>query len=259
MHPMESVADVILPPPQHRGLMRNVAALQAFAERADFRMRVGNDLGKAAEMFLQSGEKLAVLADPAIHGPAHDSTLTVMLMSNGAPVGCTTIRRIWVDDLAWDMKTLRYWYGWKASEASAAGVRCIVPDAQWLGEIRNCWTIWSCAFHVGSEAQRVRGLTEALIRIGHALALAKWEWRWLLGRGKTGIAARFPFDIYGVNHVSPGLFLLQADEQPGPDHPHYLMGSGRLSFAAQASHAYYGDPLQKIGIPPALRPKAEEA
>jgi hypothetical protein len=256
MHPLDAVSDSVLNPRDHRAVMLNTGRLVGHVERAGYSLRVGHDLAETAPIFGLSNAPLAVMADPAVHAGMPETTLTVTLWKDGEPQGCAAIRRVWVDFLPTDLETLRYWYG---EQTPPEGVRCSIPDADWLAEIYSCWTAWSCSFHIHREAQKARGVTEALIRIAHALSLTKWDWRWLLGRGKSGVIARFPFEVYGANHVSPGLFLLDRDEQPDADHPHFLMGVRRASFTAQAAHAYYGDPLQKIGIPPALRPKTEES
>lgn len=259
MHPLDAVPDSVLPPAIHRAVMINTGRLVGHVERAGYSLRVGYDLGETAPIFSRSGARLAVMADPTIQVSAPDTTLTVTLWNGGEAMGCTALRRVWVDSLPADMESLSFWYGARAAEARDAGFHCSIPDVDWIAEIGGCWALWSCSFYLDRRAQGISGVTEALIRLSHALALAKWDWRWLLGRGVAKLIARFPFEIYGATNVSPGLFLLGPDQQPSADHPHYLMGVRRAAFTAQATHAYYGDPLQKIGVPPALRPKMEEA
>lgn len=250
MHPFD-LPSAHLAPAIRPDTMFNISRLVGFIERSGLKITLTHDLATAAAIFRQSGEPLSVLADPAVHaGASHrDATLALILRDGDTPVGCSVQRRVWVEHLGADMRDLSYFYG----DAQRDLPKICVATPAWLDTVRNCWTVYSCAFHVHKAARTPRpGLTAALIRLAHLLALAEWEWSWLICRCKTGILHRHVFDTYGFEIASNGVWLLGDGADP-EDHPHWLCGASRHFFTLQAIHPHYGDPGKSLVVAPQLR------
>jgi hypothetical protein len=247
MHPFEVPGGHL--PPQYSGkVMHNIGRLVAFIERSDLTVRLTHDLETAASVFRQSGEPLSVMADPAIHPHASqpDQTMALILRYKGEAVGCSVQRRVWADDLSADMKSLRYWYG---QSVKPGAVSCVVAPS-WLELIRNCNTVYSCGFYVAPVAQgKLKNVADALIRLAHAMTLTAWDWGWLLGRSRQGVALRYNFDVYGFEIASNGVWLLGDGADP-VGHPHYLCATSRLPFMRVAAHPHYGEPAEKLSLAP---------
>lgn len=258
MHPL-NIPDVgNLPDHAHVPVVHNLGRLTAHIENAGFRARVSHDLAEAAGIYRSSGMPLSVLADPSVHPEASHpgATMAIILEFGGEPVGCSIQRLVprRPGSMAAQMRLLEFWYGdmLKAPD----GTRCEVePD--WLADIVDCQAVYSCGFHVHRDAQMVRGLTWALIRLAHARALFDWRWDFLFGRGTAPVAARYCFEVYGFQTCSSGVWL-HGPGQPTENVPHFLLATERAAFIAQASHPHYGNPLKPIGLPPALRAAAAE-
>lgn len=254
-----------LTPERHGRIMMNAGRLAAVLENAGLQLYETSDLALAASVFQRSGQPLSVVADPRIHPAASNpgSTIALLLWRDGEPVGCTIQRKIYTAGLADDMRSLRYYFGPAAATAAHEdGYRAGAPE-DWLAQIRHCWTVYSCSFYIDTAARGSRGENRtALIRLGHLVALARWYWQWMLGRSGAGIAARFAFNVYGFQAVVPGVWLVRdpAHYPAEPEQePHFLIGTTREAFEAQAAHPDYGDPVADLSRPLALRAEMHAA
>lgn len=255
MHPFELPHDR-LTPAQRTDIMFNASRLVAHIERSGLKVTLTHDLSTVAPIFRQSGEPLSVLADPEIHPNAshREATLAVILRDGEVPVGCSVQRRVWVNNLGDQMRAGSFFFG-----TDNRPPKCCVATPTWLDTIRNCWTVYSCAFHVHGSTRKSRpGLTAAVIRLAHLLALSEWGWGWMICRVKTGMLRRHVFDTYGFEIAANGVWLL-GDNTDVEDHPHWLCGVSREFFALQAMHPHYGDPEKSLVVAPQLRSRDQSS
>jgi|GEM_PF-5227681 len=253
MHPVDFARRTTLPTAQNRFLAQNIARLTGVIEAAGYGVMVTPSLRQGAQAFLVcTDEPLSVLADPRFHDEARTGTTTIcLLLYRGDTVtGCSIQRRLWTRDLVADMRNLSFWFQDPAQ--APAGTRCLV-NPTWLDQVRG-FVVYSCGFAVARDAQRVEGLSIALVRLAHAVALAHWEWDWLIGRGRRAIANRYAFDHYGIDQIGNGCWLLLGGSDPAhiKDHPHAVMGSTREAFLGQALRPAYGNPSTSLCLPAEL-------
>ncbi|MBP6818320.1 MAG: hypothetical protein KBC46_03350 [Ferrovibrio sp.] len=246
-------AGMLLPRgPKARDVAINIGRLHGALERAGYTVSITHELERVVELFQRRGLPLSPVADPTYHpqASAPDRTLIVLLERDGVSVGTTVQRRIYTGDLAADMRDLSFWYG--QTKWPPPGTTCMVAG-DWAEPIRETAVVYSCAFALAGQQGRKDSSAAALIRLGHAMALATWDWGWLFGRGTAALAQHFGFNIHGSHTVANGVWLLQPGQDPAT-HPHLVVLEKRQAFFETAALHAYGDPAATLRIPEELHP-----
>jgi hypothetical protein len=217
-----------LDPTPRAAVLDTICQLTTDLARDGFEALVTCDLDWLADIF-------ARWTDPVTGAPARlpatadarwwpqasrtQETIAVLLRHDGVIYAATAQRLLHLHgSLTRALESGWFFYGRQAAAQRARGwqAEAKVPLAD---HIADCGLIYTCAFRtefarLPQQAFRDRmskgwqnPVSWRLARLGQALALAQWQWSWMMARGDEGMAMRYAPVAGGFTSFSRGLFV----------------------------------------------------
>jgi hypothetical protein len=175
--------------------------------RNGLRLFVGHDLRLIARVQRENSERMRLVQtnNPDFHPSATPSDTNVMvLMRDGAALGCIAARLIWCErTLADEMASGRFWVDepetmWTAED------RC-VTEAYIAKTIRACQISFTGSLFLSREVTGGK-VAAALMRLHNLWLLCHWRWSWAVGLVEGPLARRHAFEVYGATSLHTGVW-----------------------------------------------------